>query len=101
MNFVIYWDAGASAQIELFRSGKSEDGDISIQMKFTSPFRQAVRPSPIDVSLGTDDVRPINEELQKLKCSPSLREDRRRQAPKGQIRLCCCARISATCCIIW
>src|SRR5438477_8852981 len=67
MNYAINWDAGGSAQIELSAPREGEkDAEASFQMKFISPFRQAVRPSPIDINLDPEDVRPINEDLQRL-----------------------------------
>ncbi len=61
--FCMYWEAGPTAQVELFSPGAVREGYC---VKYTSPFRSTIRPPLEDVELGPGELGPINDRLDSL-----------------------------------
>lgn len=64
-SFRIEWDAGASAQLELFSPDATQPGDV-YQLKYTPPFRSTLRPPVEQRPLGPGELAPINDRLEKI-----------------------------------
>jgi hypothetical protein len=71
VGYSITWEAGASAQIELFSpelDAKSPDeiDTADYRFKFTPPMRRTIRPPLEGLQLGTGELVPITDSLNKL-----------------------------------
>ncbi|RXH15637.1 CHAT domain-containing protein [Bradyrhizobium guangzhouense] len=65
--FAIAWEAGASAQVELFSpdlDGAAADNDY--RFKFSPPMRRTLRPPITGLQLGDRELGPIVDRLNKL-----------------------------------
>ncbi len=65
--FSITWEAGPSAQIEIF-SPELDPATIGhdYRLKFSPPMRKTIRPTPTPLQLGRGELEPIIESLNKL-----------------------------------
>jgi CHAT domain-containing protein len=63
--FRLEWEAGASAQLELFSPVSNQAGGV-YQLKYTPPFRSTLRPPVDERPLGPGELDPINERLEKI-----------------------------------
>lgn len=63
--FSIAWEAGASAQIELFSPGAGAAGK-AYRLKYTPPFRATIRPPLADLKLGKGEIDFIKNRLNQL-----------------------------------
>ncbi len=59
--FCIDWFGGPSAQLEIFSAQAAQ-----YQLKYTPAFRTTIRPPLVTLSLGTPDLKPINDELDRV-----------------------------------
>lgn len=65
--FAIGWEAGASAQIELFSPDlASTSVDSDYRFKFSPPMRRTLRPPITGLQLGNGELGPIIDSLNKL-----------------------------------
>jgi CHAT domain-containing protein len=62
--FCLDWFAGPSAQVELFSPGSRHAN--TYQLKYTPPFRAAIRPPMEERHLGPGELSPVNTELDRL-----------------------------------
>ena len=63
--FEIRWEAGASAQLEVFSPG-ADTGADAYRLKYTPPFRKTIRPPLSELRLGPEELNPIRERLNTL-----------------------------------
>lgn len=63
--FRLDWEAGASAQVELFSPGTTGAGRV-YQLKYTPPFRSTIRPPLEQRPLGPGELSPLNQALDRL-----------------------------------
>ncbi|MGE3145710.1 MAG: CHAT domain-containing protein [Pseudorhodoplanes sp.] len=67
MTYSVSWQAGPSAQIELFSPDVSDTGSGgSYHFKFSPPMRKTLRPPLAELILGDGELEPINQELTRL-----------------------------------
>jgi CHAT domain-containing protein len=64
--YAIAWEAGASAQIEIFSPELDPAKDPDYRLKFTPPMRKTIRPPLGGLQLGRGELRPIIASLNKL-----------------------------------
>jgi hypothetical protein len=65
--YLVAWEAGASAQIELFSPELDPDADNSdYRLKFTPPMRKTIRPPLAPLQLGKGHLNPLIGSLNKL-----------------------------------
>jgi CHAT domain-containing protein len=72
------WEAGSSAQLELFSPQTTEDSQY--RLKYSPPFRSTMRPPTSDVPLGLTELDPIAASLDQIVTFVDAR-GRARQAP--------------------
>src|SRR5687768_12576035 len=65
MTFVVGWEAGASAQIELFSPGPDSSED-SFRLRYSAPFRTSLRPPLEELTLGEQELDPIRDRLNSM-----------------------------------
>lgn len=65
ITFSIAWEAGPSAQIEVFSPG-AETGADAYRLKYTPPFRATIRPPLKDLTLGPGELNPVKDRLNSL-----------------------------------
>jgi hypothetical protein len=63
--FRVSWEAGPSAQVELF-SPNAEQAGVFYRMKYTPPFRSTIRPPLEELRLGEKEIGPVNQTLDDL-----------------------------------
>jgi CHAT domain-containing protein len=65
VTFAIAWEAGPSAQMELFSPSQEMAGD-SYRLKFTPPLRKTIRPPLAELTLGAGELNPLRDRLNRL-----------------------------------
>src|SRR6266568_3852376 len=80
--FAIGWEAGASAQIELFSPDlASTAADSDYRFKFSPPMRRTLRPPITGLQLGNGELGPIIDSLNKLGTALDTRRQPNGNAP--------------------
>jgi CHAT domain-containing protein len=66
--YSLAWEAGPTAQLELFSPGKNpgQNDSADYRLKYTPALRQTLRPPLKDLRLGRGELAPIMERLNKL-----------------------------------
>jgi CHAT domain-containing protein len=64
VRFSLDWYAGPSAEIEVFASHDSASG--AYQLRYTPPFRQALRPPLVPVTIEADRLNSINQQIEQV-----------------------------------
>jgi CHAT domain-containing protein len=65
--YAIAWEAGASAQIEIFSPElDTAAANLDYRVKFTPPMRKTIRPPLTGLQLGRGQLEPIIESLDRL-----------------------------------
>ncbi|MDP9106513.1 MAG: hypothetical protein M3N49_11350, partial [Candidatus Eremiobacteraeota bacterium] len=63
---MIGWEAGSSAQLELFSPRSQAAGANVYQLKYSPPLRTTIRPPTSELVLGPNELDPITQNLNKL-----------------------------------
>jgi hypothetical protein len=64
-HYRLHWHEGAKAQLELF-SPVAQAAQGVYQLKYTPPFRSTMRPPAEEIALAPDELKSINDQLNRL-----------------------------------